>query len=119
MGLGGVLMQKGQVVAYASRQLKVHERSYPTHDIELATIVFVLKVWRHYLYGSKFEVFNHQKRLKFLFNLKELNVRQKKWLEFMKDYDFELSYHLGNANVVVDALSRKLLHTSMLMAREM
>ncbi|GAU22611.1 hypothetical protein TSUD_234330 [Trifolium subterraneum] len=94
LGLGGVLMQKGKVVAYASRQLKVHERNYPTHDLELAAVVFALKVWRHYLYGSR-------------------------WLEFLKDYDFELSYHPGKANVVADALSRKSLHMSSLMAQEL
>jgi hypothetical protein len=70
MGLGGVLMQKGKVVAYASRQLKVHEKNYPTHDLELAAVVFVLKVWRHYLYGSRFEVFSDHKSLKYLFDQK-------------------------------------------------
>ncbi|GAU46655.1 hypothetical protein TSUD_281460 [Trifolium subterraneum] len=119
MGLGGVLMQKGKVVAYASRQLKVHERNYPTHDLELAAIVFALKVWRHYLYGSRFEVFSDHKSLKYLFDQKELNMRQRRWLEFLKDYDFELSYHPGKANVVADALSRKSLHMSSLMAKEL
>ncbi|GAU38281.1 hypothetical protein TSUD_119620 [Trifolium subterraneum] len=119
MGLGGVLMQKGKVVAYASRQLKTHERNYPTHDLELAAVVFVLKIWRHYLYGSKFEVFSDHKSLKYLFSQKELNMRQRRWIEFLKDYDFELSYHPGKANVVADALSRKTLHMSSLMAREM
>jgi hypothetical protein len=93
MGLGGVLMQKGKVVAYASRQLKVHEKNYPTHDLELAAVVFALKTWRHYLYGSRFEVFSDHKSLKYLFDQKELNMRQRRWLEFLKDYDFELSYH--------------------------
>ncbi|GAU45290.1 hypothetical protein TSUD_327480 [Trifolium subterraneum] len=115
LGLGGVLMQKGKVVAYASRQLKVHERNYPTHDLELAAVVFTLKVWRHYLYGSRFEVFSDHKSLKYLFDQKELNMRQRRWLEFLKDYDFELSYHPGKANVVADALSRKSLHMSSLM----
>ncbi|GAU42645.1 hypothetical protein TSUD_398500, partial [Trifolium subterraneum] len=110
LGLGGVLMQKGKVVAFASRQLKVHERNYPTHDLELAAVVFALKVWRHYLYGSRFEVFSDHKSLKYLFDQKELNMRQRRWLEFLKDYDFELSYHPGKANVVADALSRKSLH---------
>ncbi|GAU41290.1 hypothetical protein TSUD_374150 [Trifolium subterraneum] len=119
LGLGGVLMQKGKVVAYASRQLKVHERNYPTHDLELAAIVFALKVWRHYLYGSRFEVFSDHKSLKYLFDQKELNMRQRRWLEFLKDYDFELSYHPGKANVVADALSRKSLHMSSLMAKEL
>jgi hypothetical protein len=93
MGIGGVLMQDGKVVAYASRQLKVHEKNYPTHDLELAAVVFVLKVWRHYLFGSRFEVFSDHKSLKYLFDQKELNMRQRRWLEFLKDYDFELSYH--------------------------
>ncbi|GAU51023.1 hypothetical protein TSUD_411670 [Trifolium subterraneum] len=119
LGLGGVLMQKGKVVAYASRQLKIHERNYPTHDLELAAVVFALKVWRHYLYGSRFEVFSDHKSLKYLFDQKELNMRQRRWLEFLKDYDFELSYHPGKANVVADALSRKSLHMSSLMAKEL
>jgi hypothetical protein len=99
--------------------LKVHERNYPTHDLELAAVVFVLKVWRHYLYGSRFEVFSDHKSLKYLFDQKELNMRQRRWLEFLKDYDFELSYHPGKANVVADALSRKSLHMSSLMVKEL
>src|SRR3954469_7868026 len=119
MGLGGVLMQNQRVVAYASRQPKVHERNYPTHDLELAALVFVLKLWRHYIYGSRFEVFSDHKSLKSLFDQKELNMRQRKWLEFLKDYDFGLNYHPGKENVVADALSRKSLHMSMLMVREL
>ena len=106
-------------MAYASRQLKVHGRNCPTHDLELAAVVFVLKLWRHYLYGSRFEVFNDHKSLKYLFDQKELNMRQRRWLEFLKDYDFGLNYHPGKANVVADALSRKSLHMSMLMVREL
>nr|KYP61701.1 Retrovirus-related Pol polyprotein from transposon 17.6 [Cajanus cajan] len=109
LGLGGVLMQEGKVVAYASRQLKIHEQNYPTHDLELAAIVFVLKLWRHYLFGSRFEVFSDHKSLKYLFDQKELNMRQRRWLEFLKDYDFQLNYHPGKANFVADALSRKSL----------
>ena len=75
MGLGGVLMQNRQFVAYASMQLKVHEKNYLAHDLELAAIVYVLKIWRHYLYGSKFEVFTGHKSLKYLFDQKELNMR--------------------------------------------
>ncbi|KAI5396664.1 hypothetical protein KIW84_062758 [Lathyrus oleraceus] len=93
LGLGGVLMQNKQVIAYASRQLRVHEKNYPTHDLELAAVVFVLKLWRHYLYGSRFEVFSDHKSLKYLFDQKELNMRQRRWLEFLKDYDFGLNYH--------------------------
>ena len=92
-------MQNGRVVVDASRQLKTHERNYATHDLELAAIVFALKIWRHYLFGSKFEVFSDHKSLKYLFSQKELNMRQRRWLEFLKDYDFELSYHLGKANL--------------------
>ena len=112
-------MQDGKVVAYASRQLRVHERNYPTHDLELAAVVFVLKIWRHYLYGSRFEVFSDHKSLKYIFDQKELNMRQRRWLEFLKDYDFNLSYHPGKANVVADALSRKTIHMSALMVKEM
>jgi len=106
-------------VAYASRLLKVHEKNYSTHDLELAAVVFVLKIWRHYLYGSKFEVFSDHKSLKYLFDQKELNMRQRRWMEFLKDYDFQLSYQLGKANVVADALSRKSLHMSALMVKEL
>jgi hypothetical protein len=119
MSLGGLLMQNRQVVAYASRQLKVHEKNYPTHDLELAAVVNVLKIWRHYLYGSKFEVFNDHKSLKYLFDQNELNMRQRRWLEYLKDFDFQLSYHPGKANVVADALSRKSLHMSALMVKEL
>jgi hypothetical protein len=117
-GLGCVLMQGGNVVAYASRQLRQHEVNYPTHDLELAAVVFALKIWRHYLYGAKFEVFSDHKSLKFLFDQKELNMRQRRWMDFLKDYDFELKYHPGKANVVADALSRKLLHASCMMIQQ-
>ncbi|XP_061366891.1 uncharacterized protein LOC133310020 [Gastrolobium bilobum] len=98
-GLGCVLMQERKVVAYASRQLRPYEENYPTHDLELAAVVFALKIWRHYLYGVKFEVFSDHKSLKYLFDQKELNMRQRRWMEFLKDYDFELKYHPGKANV--------------------
>ncbi|KAI3702757.1 hypothetical protein L6452_28509 [Arctium lappa] len=107
MGLGCVLMQRGKVIAYASRQLKVHEVNYPTHDLELAAVVFALKLWRHYLYGTKCTLYMDHKSLKHIFNQKELNMRQRRWLELLKDYDCELLYHPGKANVVADALSRK------------
>ena len=118
MGLGGVLMQESQVVAYASRQLKVHEKNYPTHDLELAAVVFTLKVWRHYLYGVHFEMFSDHKSLKYLFDQKELNMRQRRWMEYLKDYDLDLKYHPGKANVVADALSRKVIHGAALMMSE-
>ena len=106
-GLGCVLMQRGRVVAYASRQLKNHEQNYPTHDLELAAIVFALKLWRHYLYGENFEVFSDHKSLKYIFSQKDLNARQRRWLETLEDFHFTLQYHPGKANVVADALSRK------------
>ncbi|GFS37411.1 hypothetical protein Acr_00g0051850 [Actinidia rufa] len=93
--------------AYASRQLRLHEKNYPTHDLELAAVVFALKIWRHYLYGVTCEVFTNHKSLKYLFTKKELNMRQRRWLELIKDYDVLIQYHLGKANVVADALSRK------------
>ncbi|XP_072087356.1 uncharacterized protein [Arachis hypogaea] len=117
-GLGWVLMQHHKVVAYASCQLRPHERNYPTHDLELATVVFALKIWRHYLYGVKFQVFSDHKSLKYLFEQKELNMRQRRWMELLKDYDFELNYHPGKANVVADALSRKSLCAAWMMLRE-
>ena len=118
-GLGCVLMQDKKVVAYASRQLRKHEVNYPTHDLELTAVVFALKIWRHYLYGSRFEVFSDHKSLKYLFDQKELNMRQRRWMEFLKDYDFELSYHPGKANVVADALSRKSVHLASMMIKEL
>ena len=106
-GLGCVLMQSGKVVAYGSRQLKNHEQNYPTHDMELAAVVFALKIWRHYLYGEQFEVFSDHKSLKYIFTQRDLNMRQRRWMEFLEDYDFTLHYHPGKANVLADALSRK------------
>ena len=116
-GLGCVLMQKGKVVAYASRKLKPHEMNYPTHDLELAAVIFALKKWRHYLYGVTFEVFTDHKSLKYLFSQKELNLRQRRWVEFLEDYDCSINYHPGKANVVADALSRR-AQVAGLMVRE-
>lgn len=92
--------------------------NYPTHDLELAVILFMLNVWRHYLYGSRFGGFNDHKSFKYLFDQKELNMRQRRWFEFLKDCDFELSYHHDKANMVAYTLSRKSLHMSTLIARE-
>jgi len=117
-GLGCVLMQEGRVVAYASCQLRPHEVNYLTHDLELAAVVFALKIRRHYLYGTHFEVFSDHKSLKYLFDQKELNMRQRRWMKFLKDYDFGLSYHPGKANVVADALSRKSLYVATMMILE-
>ena len=106
-GLGCVLMQHGRVVAYASRQLKDYEKRYPTHDLELAAVVFALKIWQHYLYGEKCEIYTDHKSLRYLFTQRELNMRQRRWLELLKDYDCTINYHPGRANLVADALSRK------------
>ena len=107
IGLECVLMQDRKVVAYASKQLKPHEQNYPTHDLELAAVVFALKIWRHYLYGEKCRIFTYHKSLKYLLTHKEFNLRQHKWLELFKDYDCIIDYHPGKANVVANALSRK------------
>ena len=107
IGLGCVLMQDGKVVAYASRQLKPHEQNYPTHDLKLAEVVFALKIWRHYLYGEKCRIYTNHNSLKYLLTQKELNLRQRKWLELFKDYKIIIYYHPRKANVVAYALSRK------------
>ena len=101
-GLGCVLMQEGKVVAYASRQLKPHEKNYPTHDLELAAIVFALKIWRHYLNGEKCFIYTDHKSLKYLPSQQELNLRQRRWMKLIKDYDCVIDYHPGKANVVAD-----------------
>ncbi|GJZ67147.1 putative reverse transcriptase domain-containing protein, partial [Tanacetum coccineum] len=106
-GLGVVLMQREKVIAYASRQLKPNEENYTTHDLELGAVVFALKIWRHYLYGTKCTVFTDHKSLQHILDQKELNMRQRRWLELLADYDCEIRYHPGKANVVADALSRK------------
>jgi hypothetical protein len=106
-GLGCVLMQNDNVITYASRQLKPYEQNYPTHDLELAAVMFALKIWRHYLYGERSEIYTDHKSLKYLFTQKELNMRQRTWLELIKDYDCEINYHPSKANVVANALTRK------------
>ncbi|GJV58322.1 putative reverse transcriptase domain-containing protein [Tanacetum coccineum] len=106
-GLGAVLMQREKVIAYASRQLKVHEKNYTTHDLELGSVIFALKIWRHYLYGTRCTVFTDHKSLQHILDQKELNMRQRRWLELLSDYDCDIRYHPGKANVVADALSRK------------
>ena len=107
-GLGCVLMQEGKVVAYASRRLKPHEKNYPMHDLEFATIVFTLKIWRHYLYGEKCFIYTDHKSLKYL---PLQNLRQRRWMELIKDYDCVIDYHPGKTNVVADTLSRKTVQT--------
>ncbi|WVZ70892.1 hypothetical protein U9M48_019521 [Paspalum notatum var. saurae] len=106
-GLGRVLMQEGKVVAYGSRQLRKHEVNYLTHDLELAAVVYALKIWRHYLFGQRCEIYTDHKSLKYIITQNELNMHQRRWLELIKDYDLEIHYHPGKANVVADALSRK------------
>jgi hypothetical protein len=106
-GLGCVLMQEGRVIAYASRQLRQHEEQYPTHDLELAAVVHALKIWRHYLLGNICHLYTDHKSLKYIFTQSELNMRQRRWLELIKDYDLEIHYHPVKANVVADASSSK------------
>jgi hypothetical protein len=106
-GLGCVLMQEGKVIAYACRKLTKHEQNYPTHDLELAAIVHALKIWRQYMIENKCQIFTDHKSLKYIFTQKDLNLQQHRWLELIKDYDLDIQYHPGKANVVADALSRK------------
>jgi hypothetical protein len=107
-GLGCVLMQDNRVIAYASRALRPHEQNYPTRDLELAAMVHALKMWRHYLMGTHYNIFTDHKSLKYIFTQADLNMRQRRWLELIKDYDLEVHYRPGKANVVADALSQKL-----------
>jgi hypothetical protein len=113
-GLGCVLMQEGHVIAYASRQLRKHELNYPKHDLDLAAVVHALKIWRHYVMGTKCQIYTDHKSLKYIFTQKDLNLRQRRWLELIKDYDLEIHYHPSKANLVADALSWK-GHTNMTM----
>ncbi|WVZ97837.1 hypothetical protein U9M48_043347 [Paspalum notatum var. saurae] len=115
-GLGCVLMQEGRVIAYASRQLRKYEANYPTHDLELAAVVHALKIWRHYLLGNTCHIYTDHKSLKYIFTQPELNMRQRWWLELIKDYDLEVHYHPSKANVVADALNRK-AHCNFIEAR--
>jgi hypothetical protein len=106
-GLGCVLMQEVHVIAYESRQLWKHELNYPIHDLELAIVVHALKIWRHYIMGTKCQVYTDHKSLKYIFTQKDLNLRQHRWLDLIKDYDLEIHFHPGKVNLVADALSRK------------
>ncbi|KAI3825144.1 hypothetical protein L1987_06620 [Smallanthus sonchifolius] len=108
-GLGCVLMQRGKVIAYALRQLKIHEKNYTTYDLELGAVVFALNIWRHYLYGTKCVVFTDHKSLQHIFNQKELNMRQRRWVELLNDYDCEIRYHPGSRRLE----SKGLCHASL------
>jgi ribonuclease HI len=100
-------MQGGQVVSYASHQLRKHEENYPTHDLELAAVVHALKIWRHYLIGHQCEIYSDHKNLKYIFTQTYLNLRQHRWVELIKDYDIRMNYHPRKANIVADALSHE------------
>jgi hypothetical protein len=117
-GIGCVLMQDGHVVAYASRQLRKHEVNYLTHDLELAVVVHTLKIWRHYPVGKRCELYTDHKSLKYILTQSNLNLKQRRWLELIKDYDFGINYHPGKANVMADALSRR-SHVSQLVVESM
>ncbi|XP_070032258.1 uncharacterized protein [Nicotiana tomentosiformis] len=105
--LGCIMMQHGRVIAYASRQLKKHEKNYPTYDLDLAAVIYALKIWWHYLYGVHVDIYIDHKSLQYIFKQKELNLRQRRWLELLKDCDVEIFYHPGKANAVPDTLSHK------------
>jgi hypothetical protein len=111
-------MQGSKVVAHASRQLRKHEENYPTHDLELAAVVHVLKIRRHYLIGNKCDIYTDHKRLKYIFTQSELNLRKRKWLELIKDYDLNIHYHPGKANIVAYALSRKHYCNNLMVQKE-
>jgi hypothetical protein len=106
-GLEGVLMQEGRVISYSLRQLRCHEEHYPTHDLELAAVVMASRTWHHYLLGNVVHIYMDLKSLKYIFTQPDLNMRQRRWLELIKDYELEVHYHPGKANVIADALSRK------------
>src|SRR4051812_21450560 len=106
-GLGCVLMQERKVIAYGSRQLRAHEENYPTHDLELAAVIYALKLWRHCLVGNRCEIYTDHQSLKYLFTQPDLNLRQQRWIETIADFNMDIHYTPGKANVMVDALSRK------------
>jgi hypothetical protein len=100
-------MREGRVIAYTSRQLRKQELNYPTHDLELVAVVHALKMWRHYIMGIKSQLYMDHKSMKYIFTQKDLNLRQHRWMELIKDYDLEIHYHPGKADLVADVLSRK------------
>jgi hypothetical protein len=95
------------VISYSSRQLRRHEEHYPTNDLELVVVVMALRIWLHYLLENVIHIYTYHKSLKYIFTQPDLNMRQQRWLELIKDYELEVHYHPGKANVVTDALSRK------------
>jgi hypothetical protein len=113
-----LLTQEGKVITYASRQLWKHEENYPTHDLELADVVYAFKIWRHYLMGNKCDIYIDHKSLKYIFTQSELNLRLRRWLELIKDYDLDIHYHPGKANVVADALSRRSYCNNLMVLKE-
>jgi hypothetical protein len=100
-------MHDGQVVSYASCQLRKHKENYPTHDLELVAVVHSLKIWRHYLINHRCEIYSDHKSLKYIFTQTDLNLRQRRCLELIKDYDIGINYHLGKANIVANAKGKQ------------
>ena len=108
-GIGGILKQEGHPVAYKSRQLRIHEKNYPTHDLELLAVVYALKRWRHYLLGRLFQLVTDHKSLKWIFTQPDLNMRQRRWVEFLQEFEFEIKFRPGKENAAADALSRRII----------
>lgn len=113
-GLGAILMQDRGVIAYASRKLKPHEELYATHDLELAVVILAVKIRRHYLVRQNFTLKSDHQSLQYLFTQRDLNARQRRWSEFLSEYDFRISHIKGKENVVADALSRRLREFSLI-----
>src|SRR5690606_36140248 len=111
-GLGCVLMQEDQVIDYASRQLRPHEVNYSTYELVLAAVVFALKIWRSYMYGEKVKIFTDHQSLKYIFTQSDLNLRQRKWMELLADYNLDIIYHPCKANQVANSLSRRMSDVS-------
>ncbi|GJY75399.1 putative reverse transcriptase domain-containing protein [Tanacetum coccineum] len=116
-GLGCVLMQRGKVITYASRQLKIHKKNYTTHDLELGAVVFALKTWRHYLYGTKSVIYTDHKSLQHIFDQKELNMHQMRWIELFRNYECEIRYHPGVKEMIVAAQSEAFKQENVLAER--